>query len=210
MSMQPPPSPRPSARRAWLGPLLWIVAAFAIGLLVALVLLMRRSDGDGFFRAGDIAPPVASSPERDALPAPMTGNEAASGMDMTRPPPQEPAVVEEPRVVETRPAPPAAAPRPPPAPVAATTPPRPLPDQSPAPRYPSSALRRGEGGEVLVRAEIGPDGVPTSVSIVSGSGSRVLDRAAQEAVRRWRFEPARSNGAPTVGTVRVPITFNPR
>jgi len=194
-----------------MGPLMWVAVAFAIGLVIALIALFRDGGQDGFFRAGDIAAPVASSPERDPLPAPMTADEGASGMDMSRPPPVDPGVVEEeaPRVVETTPPPRPVEMRPSPPPIVSSSAPRPLPDQSPAPRYPAAALRRGEGGEVLVRAEIGPDGVPTSVSIVSGSGSRHLDRAAQEAVRRWRFEPARSNGVPTVGSVQVPINFNP-
>lgn len=201
------PSPASPRRRAWLVPLLWIAGAFAIGLVVAAVLLMRRDADDGFFRADPIAPPAAS-PRGDAtLPAPMTGDDGASGMDMTRPPPLDPpAVIEPPRVAEQPRTPPRASAPPP----STTTSPRPLPGQSPPPRYPVSALRRGEGGDVLVRAEIGPDGVPTSVSIVRGSGVRALDRAAQEAVRRWRFEPARSNGTPTVGTVQVPVNFNPR
>ncbi|HEY4555317.1 MAG TPA: energy transducer TonB, partial [Lysobacter sp.] len=76
-----------------------------------------------------------------------------------------------------------------------------------APRYPAQALRRGEQGTVMVRADIGPDGVPTSVSLVAGSGSRHLDRAAQDAVRRWRFTPATVDGRPTVGSVVVPIEF---
>ncbi|MDX1550262.1 MAG: TonB family protein [Lysobacter spongiicola] len=37
-----------------------------------------------------------------------------------------------------------------------------------------------------------------------------MDRAAVNAVLRWRFEPATANGQPTVGTVEVPIEFNPR
>ena len=61
----------------------------------------------------------------------------------------------------------------------------------------------------MVRAEIGPDGVPTSVSVSQGSGSRLLDRTAVDAVKRWRFEPATLDGRPTVGTVVVPIAFEP-
>lgn len=204
----PPAPPRRRPRRTWAGPLLWIGGAFAVGLLVTLVLLMRTDGGD-FFRAGGSAPAVAGPDDTEALPAPMSGREGASGMDLEPPPPDTTARQERPRVEEPPPPPEPVAP-PPPGPVAAASPARPLPDQSPPPRYPMAALRRGEGGEVVVRAQIGPDGVPTSVSIVQGSGSRALDREAQQAVRRWRFEPARGpDGAPTVDTVQVPIRFTP-
>jgi TonB family protein len=44
--------------------------------------------------------------------------------------------------------------------------------------------------------------------LVQGSGARELDRAAVEAVRRWRFAPATRGGQPVEGSVQVPITFN--
>ncbi|TZF90408.1 energy transducer TonB, partial [Cognatilysobacter lacus] len=77
-----------------------------------------------------------------------------------------------------------------------------------SPDYPSRALREGARGTVLVLVHIGPDGVPTATEIAQSSGSRELDRAATEAVRRWRFEPAMSDGHPTVGDVVVPIDFS--
>ena len=86
----------------------------------------------------------------------------------------------------------------------------PLPGQTPPPDYPRRALRRGIEGTVLVRVDVGPDGVPTSVGISQSSRSRDLDRAAIEAVERWRFRPAMADGRPTVGTVVVPIDFNAR
>ena len=85
--------------------------------------------------------------------------------------------------------------------------PRPIPGQTPAPEYPYRALRNGEGGTVLVLVRIGPDGVPTSTDVAQSSGSRELDRAATQAVRRWRFEPAISDGHPSVGEAVVPIDF---
>jgi protein TonB len=88
--------------------------------------------------------------------------------------------------------------------------PKPIPGQSPAPRYPAQALRRGEGGTVTVRVEIGADGRPDQVSVASSSGSRRLDRAATDAVRRWRFTPAMRQGEAVAGTVVVPITFDAR
>ena len=58
-----------------------------------------------------------------------------------------------------------------------------------------------------MRAQIGIDGVPSSVEVAGTSGSRHLDRAAVDAVKRWRFSPATSNGQPVTGTVMVPISF---
>ena len=60
----------------------------------------------------------------------------------------------------------------------------------------------------MVRIEVGPDGVPTATSIVQSSQSRALDRAALDAVKRWRFRPAIVDGQPAVGSVVVPIEFN--
>ncbi|PJK03973.1 energy transducer TonB [Lysobacteraceae bacterium NML71-0210] len=91
--------------------------------------------------------------------------------------------------------------------ISASTPPVPI--HQPAPRYPRNALRDGIGGVVQLQVDVGPDGVPTSVSLIRSSGSRELDRAASDVVRRWRFQPATENGQPSVGRVTVPIQFTP-
>ena len=83
----------------------------------------------------------------------------------------------------------------------------PTPIESPGPRYPTRALRRGESGEVLLRIEVDPRGVPARVDVASSSGSRDLDRAAVAAAKRWRFRPAMRDGTPVAGTVNVPIAF---
>lgn len=195
-------------RRGLRGPLLWLLAAFAVGLLLSLVVLMRDRDADeGFFRAGPDAP-AARSREYAPLPAPLPAGEADT-VGMRRPPADPAGEEARPEIIERRPPPP-----PPPTPVRREPPrvanvrPEPIPGQTPSPRYPASALRRGEEGTVIVRAEIGPDGVPTSTSLARGSGSRDLDRAAVDAVRRWRFRPATVDGRPTVDTVLVPIEFS--
>ena len=59
-----------------------------------------------------------------------------------------------------------------------------------------------------MRVHVGPDGVPMAVDLVQSSRSRSLDRAATEAVQRWRFRPAQRNGQPVDGEVQVPISFN--
>jgi len=199
---------RPS-RRIWL----WVLLAF-VGGLVLFALVLSGGRKDDFYRA-DRAPPTSAGPVYTPLPAPLPAGRTDEGSGMDEPRPDRASTDDEPRprLVETAPPPPAApvAPAPSqPLPMTTSSQPVPIPGQTPAPRYPAQALRRDERGTVLVRAEIGPDGVPTSVSVVRGSGSRTLDRAATDAVRRWRFRPAQLNGQPTVGSVQVPIEFNPR
>jgi protein TonB len=84
----------------------------------------------------------------------------------------------------------------------------PVPIDSPAPRYPPAALRRGESGTVVLRVHVGADGVPHAVDVVDSSRSRLLDRAAAEAVKRWRFRPAQRDGQAVSGQVQVPIAFD--
>ncbi|RDZ28356.1 energy transducer TonB [Lysobacter silvisoli] len=98
-------------------------------------------------------------------------------------------------------------------PIAATpreTVPERIAGRSPEPEYPATALRRGEGGEVVLRVNVGSDGVPGEVDFARRSASRDLDRAAQDAVRKWRFTPATRNGKPVPAVVEVPITFQPQ
>ncbi|MGB0133697.1 energy transducer TonB [Dokdonella sp.] len=75
------------------------------------------------------------------------------------------------------------------------------------PKYPIAAVRRGEQGTVLVRVSVGRDGLPTQVDVARSSGSRHLDKAACEAVQRWRFHPVRINGVAMRATGIVPVAF---
>ena len=77
------------------------------------------------------------------------------------------------------------------------------------PKYPASMLRAGVGGTVVVMAELDANGNPVDVKIAERSGERELDRAALNAVRQWRFEPALRNGKAVASSVRVPVDFKP-
>lgn len=80
--------------------------------------------------------------------------------------------------------------------------------ENPAPAYPSASRRLGEEGKVVLRVFVEPDGRPSAVEVRTGSGSSRLDDAALDAVRRWKFLPAR-RGAEAVGAwVLVPIAFH--
>jgi protein TonB len=81
---------------------------------------------------------------------------------------------------------------------------------NPLPRYPTAARRRGLEGRVVVRVFVGSDGRARSVSVRTASPHPILDEAAVETLRRWRFEPARQAGIPVAAWVDVPITFRLR
>ncbi|MER2554563.1 MAG: energy transducer TonB, partial [Thauera sp.] len=57
------------------------------------------------------------------------------------------------------------------------------------------------------RVLVSPNGSPAQVELRSSSGSERLDRAAREAVARWRFAPARRGDAAIESWVLVPIVF---
>jgi periplasmic protein TonB len=78
---------------------------------------------------------------------------------------------------------------------------------NPAPAYPFAARRRGQEGRVVLSVEVLPSGDAGAISVARSSGVASLDRAATDAVRRWRFRPARRDGRPVRATVRVPVRF---
>ncbi|QDX79868.1 hypothetical protein B9N43_00455 [Denitratisoma sp. DHT3] len=79
---------------------------------------------------------------------------------------------------------------------------------NPKPVYPSYARRLGEHGEVQLQVLVNAAGQPESITLKASSGSRRLDEAALEAVRRWRFVPARQGSMPVQSWVTVLVVFN--
>lgn len=78
---------------------------------------------------------------------------------------------------------------------------------NPAPSYPSVSRRVGEEGRVMLRVLVSQNGDAEQVDIESGSGFSRLDRAALDAVKKWRFIPAKRNNQPISAYVIVPIQF---
>jgi len=180
--------------------------AFGVGLLlfVAVWATNRKKD---FYTAGPTPTPQQVA-EVEPLPEPLAAAAGSSDMPDAKAPPAE---EEKPQLVETAPPPPAEAP----APLPETAPqavapgdrPQPIADQSPPPSYPPAALRRGDSGSVVVRVDVDATGMPFNATIVQRSGSRDLDRAAVDAVRRWRFTPAQSNGQAVGGSFEGPFVL---
>jgi protein TonB len=82
--------------------------------------------------------------------------------------------------------------------------------KNPSPPYPESARRRGVEGLVVLEVRVSAAGAPDSVQVSRSSGHDLLDRAAADAVRRWRFTAARRAGVAVAATVEVPIRFSLR
>jgi protein TonB len=78
---------------------------------------------------------------------------------------------------------------------------------NPAPHYPALSRRVGEQGRVVLRVLVSPRGTADEVQIFTSSGHPRLDEAARDAVRRWKFIPARRGGESVQAWVRIPIPF---
>jgi len=190
--------------------------AFGAGLLLFLLVWATARKND-FYRA-DPATAPAEQPGAPIAPLPeplAAGNDAASDMPEAKAPSADADTSA--RLIETTPPPPPApaappAPLPEAAPGAALAPgdrPVPMPGHMQPPRYPPAALRRGDRGTVVVRVEVDASGAPAGVALIERSGSRDLDRAAMEAVRNWRFQPAQRDGRAVAGSIEIPFDFKP-
>ena len=78
------------------------------------------------------------------------------------------------------------------------------------PSYPSTPKRLGIQGTALLRVHVLADGRVGDVAVEQSAGHRDLDDAAVDAVRRWRFEPARRGEDPVAMWVRLPVEFRLR
>jgi protein TonB len=78
------------------------------------------------------------------------------------------------------------------------------------PPYPASARRAGIQGTTLLGVLIGADGRVGEVVVRQSAGHPDLDAAAADAVKRWRFEPARRGSEPVAMWVLLPVEFRLR
>ena len=77
------------------------------------------------------------------------------------------------------------------------------------PDYTEEARRRGLAGDVVLEIVVRADGSVGSVKLLQGLGSG-LDQRAIDAVRQWRFSPARRFGTPVDVLVEVAVEFKLR
>jgi protein TonB len=82
-----------------------------------------------------------------------------------------------------------------------------VPLSQPTARYPTVAKRRRQEGWVDVEFTVGTDGAVSNAHVVDANPKRVFDRAATDAIDRWRYQPALRNGQPMAVTMRRRIVF---
>lgn len=196
--------------------------AVLIGILVTQTSPLRVAKAPSAITVEIVRPveppkPPPPPPKRTPLPARMIAPQA-----VVAPPPV--IVPDVPRAqdlptITLPPAPPDPVPQPavpaPAAPVAAAPAPEPLVPprfdaaylDNPPPAYPAMARRLREEGRVLLRVLVTADGRAGSIEVATSSGSERLDQAALDAVRRWRFVPAKRGDAAVAAHVFVPISF---
>lgn len=75
------------------------------------------------------------------------------------------------------------------------------------PAYPVEAARQHAQGTVTLLIHVSAQGRPQDVVIANSSGAESLDRAARNAVRRWRFTPAQDQGTPVPFDYSLDIRF---
>ena len=159
--------------------------------------------------------PVVEKPKELPRPLPVKPRPQRAAPE---PPPLVSAISEAPPP-PAAPAPQPVAPPAPPAPVAiapAAPPPAPVTPpnfnaaylNNPPPAYPPASRRLGQQGKVLLHVHVDAAGNAEKVEIRSSSGFDGLDAAALDAVRRWRFVPARQGDKPVAAWVLVPIIFS--
>ena len=76
------------------------------------------------------------------------------------------------------------------------------------PVWPQAARDADVRGMVIIQADVTTDGTVRDARVLRGVP--MLDAAAVEAVRQWRFEPAGSDGRPDPVTVTVMVQFPPQ
>jgi TonB family protein len=100
---------------------------------------------------------------------------------------------------------------------------QPVPVDQVQPVYPADARRDSVEGRITMRVHVRADGTVGGLQILRVSlerrGEALPDRnpyeaafvqAATDAIRQWRFEPARQNGQPVAVMMTLPIRFRQR
>ena len=147
--------------------------------------------------------PIVKPRPKPPEPLPVITAPAEAPSPVAAPPPPPPAAEPAPEPLPAVAAPPA------PPPVVPVTPPIFNADylENPPPVYPALSRRIGEQGRLILRVLVNSSGTADEVQIRTSSGHALLDEAARDTVRRWKFVAARRGDQPVAAWVLIPISF---
>ena len=75
------------------------------------------------------------------------------------------------------------------------------------PNYPRQARRRGIEGVATYEIWLDAEGKQVKQALVNSSGALMLDNAALEAIKQWKFSPHTVNGRAIAHRVQIPVRF---
>ena len=78
---------------------------------------------------------------------------------------------------------------------------------APPPYYPPAAKAARQQGRVLLNVDVDAAGNVTAVSVKASSGFPLLDEAALQTARVWKFDPARTNEVAVASRTEQPVEF---
>ncbi len=79
---------------------------------------------------------------------------------------------------------------------------------NPRPTYPFAARRMGLQGKVVLNVEVLAEGLCGQAHVHQSSGHEMLDNAALQTVKTWKFIPASQAGRAVTKWFKVPIQFS--
>lgn len=79
---------------------------------------------------------------------------------------------------------------------------------NPRPPYPFAARRMGLQGKVVLNVEVLSEGLCGQANVHQSSGHDMLDNAALQTVKTWKFVPARQAGRAVTKWFKIPIQFS--
>ncbi|MFA0429876.1 energy transducer TonB [Vibrio sp. 10N.222.51.C5] len=75
------------------------------------------------------------------------------------------------------------------------------------PNYPRQARRRGVEGVATYEIWLDAEGKQIKQALVNSSGALMLDNAALDAIKQWKFSPHTVNGRAITHRVQIPVRF---
>jgi protein TonB len=82
----------------------------------------------------------------------------------------------------------------------------PVPVRTVAPEYPREMKANRVSGLVMVKCTIDEQGNVAGADVIKSSNEQ-FDRFATDALKKWKFKPAREDGTPISVQVTIPIKF---